>query len=427
MPGEWWKISRPSGDTTRVDLFDDIGADKSEPEFLKALQEIKTARIDLHVNSDGGSITAGLAIFNALKAHPADVTAWVDSIAASISSVIVQGADKIIMAPESLMMIHNGLAKVGGDADELRSVADSLEKMTNLIAGVYAEKTKKSVEEIRAAMDKETWFDADDAKAFGLCDEVSGVSTIENTVRAMSAIMRMHHLPERFTKSAERMVARHEQEHSVKQINCYMKDGKMCATINGEEMECVMPHSLHPIPTEPAKPSEDEKKAQAEKIRQDAIKGEREYRTAFDTIARTAGIMGEALAKFEKFYGRPIDDVKFLSESTIAGRAVALGEGGGDPDPTNDPAAKELAETVKELTNRWHSDRSLRRLMKCLTDDRDSDVYKARFGLWMRLELKRIADQKSPPQTEFDEDGNDPVSRIMRSQSNRFGSARAAK
>ena len=393
---DWWKISRATGDTTRVDLYDDIGSDDSDPEFLNGLQAIHTPKIDLHINSDGGSVTTGLSIYNALKGHDAEVTAYVDSIAASIASVIALGADRLIMAPGSLMMIHNSRAGVGGDANRMRSVADQLDKMTGVIADLYAEKTKKPIDQIRAAMDKETWFDAEDAKAFGLCDEISGKSTIENTTRAMSAVMRLHRLPEKFRQNAERMVAQHNvQPTEIPMLKSYTKEGKTFVDIDGKPVEIEV---QQPAPVNRVGNPDEDRTSQVAKAKEDAIKGEREYRSAFDTIAKTAGIQGEALAKFEKFYGRPLDDVKFLAENTIASRATPVGEGGDahEGDAAKDQAAKDYVELKNSLTKRWDTDRDIRRVFRCQSNDPNSAEYKAKFQIYMRAELKCFADQKNP-------------------------------
>lgn len=398
MP-DWWKISRPSGDTTRVDLYDGIDADDSEPDFLNGLQAIKTPKIDLHVNSDGGSITAGLAILNTLQAHPAHVTAYVDSIAASIASVIILGANKVIMAPGSLLMIHGGRAGgAGGNADQLRSVADALDKMTGVIAGIYAQKTKRPVDQIRAAMDKETWFDAEEAKAFGLCDEISGQSTIENTSRAMSAVMRLHHLPEKFRKTAERMVAQHQTENPMTP-KVYQKDGKHFVDLEGKPVEVTLSPAPE-ITQHVAQIDTAAFKAQIDGAKAEGQKAERDYREMFDTVIATAKIEGEQLTQFTKlFYGQSKDVLSFHATNLMAGRAKPVGEsGGGDlnTDPTKTGEAKEYVELKNSLTKRWDTDRDIRVLFGCKSSNPDSPEYKAQFQRYMRAELKCAADQKSP-------------------------------
>lgn len=134
------------------------------PAEIKAqLDALKGIPITVHVASDGGNIAAGIAIFNMLKNHDAPVDIYVDSWAASIASFICFAGRKVYMPENTFMMIHNPAGGGFGEAEYLRSIADWLDKLKNMIADTYASHSEKSIDEIKALMDKETWLSAKEA------------------------------------------------------------------------------------------------------------------------------------------------------------------------------------------------------------------------------------------------------------------------
>lgn len=146
----------------------------SAKEFAAALDQIPDTvnEIRLHINSPGGEVFEGIAILNALRNHPARVTAVVDGIAASAASFVAVGADELVMARNSELMIHDAWGLVVGNAEDMRAMVDLLDRQSNNIAAVYAEKAGGTVESWRAAMSAETWYLADEAVAAGLADRV---------------------------------------------------------------------------------------------------------------------------------------------------------------------------------------------------------------------------------------------------------------
>lgn len=142
-------------------------------------------QINVHINSPGGSVFAGQAIHNMLKQHPANVTVYIDGLAASIASVIAMAGNKIIMPPGAMMMIHNPLVGMYGSymASEMRETADFLDKIKeSLVATYMARQTKKSKDEVIALMDATTWFTAQDALDSGFADEVEGSTPISSNM-----------------------------------------------------------------------------------------------------------------------------------------------------------------------------------------------------------------------------------------------------
>lgn len=141
-------------------------------EFVEALEDIDSDTILLRINSPGGFVWDGMAIYNGLLRHKAKIVAEIDGIAASMASVIALAADEVRMADNARYMIHNPWGFAVGDAAEFRKVAEVLEGDTRNIAKIYEAKTGLPEDEIKAMMDAETWFDAATAKEKGFVDNV---------------------------------------------------------------------------------------------------------------------------------------------------------------------------------------------------------------------------------------------------------------
>lgn len=142
--------------------------------FIKALKELGDGveQINLHINSPGGDIFDGVAIYNSLIQHKAKVVVYVDSLAASAASFIAQAGDEIIMLRGSTMMIHDGWGFAMGNAEDMRSMADILDKLSNNIASIYAARTGEPMADWRAVMQAEAWYTAEEAVEAGLADRV---------------------------------------------------------------------------------------------------------------------------------------------------------------------------------------------------------------------------------------------------------------
>lgn len=131
-------------------------------DFLKELESSKS--IDIFINSGGGSVHGGLAIYNLLKRHQGQKTVYVDGIAASIASVIAMAGDKIIIPSNAQFMIHKPLTWCGGNADDLRKTADILDTCQKSITKIYMENVKEGIteEKITELINNETWFTGDE-------------------------------------------------------------------------------------------------------------------------------------------------------------------------------------------------------------------------------------------------------------------------
>ena|ERR1035437_8129841 len=143
-----------------------IGADQ----FVADLANVNAHTINLHVNSPGGSVFDGLAIYNSLVQHPANIIAHVDGWAASIASVIICAADTINIGAAAQIMIHQPFSICMGSAADMRLEASVLDKIEQSIIGIYAARTGGDPVEIAAQMAAETWFLGSEAVESGYAD-----------------------------------------------------------------------------------------------------------------------------------------------------------------------------------------------------------------------------------------------------------------
>lgn len=155
--------------------WDDESVDaKTVVKQLAALPKT-TKKITVRINSFGGSLSDGFAIFNALKAHSASVTAIVDGVAMSAASLIAMAADSIEMPATSMMMIHAPSCGAHGNAAELRKAAEVLDKFADAMVSAYTSKTGKSEEEIKALLDgQDHFYTGAEAVAAGFADKLIG-------------------------------------------------------------------------------------------------------------------------------------------------------------------------------------------------------------------------------------------------------------
>lgn len=146
----------------------------SAKEFGQALDALPPSveQIELHVNSPGGEVHEGLAILNQLRQHKASVTVVIDGLAASAASFIAMGADKVLIAPNAEVMIHNAWMLAMGDSGDMRKAADDLERLNTNLARIYQGKAGGTVEDWLEAMRIESWYSDEEAVAAGLADGI---------------------------------------------------------------------------------------------------------------------------------------------------------------------------------------------------------------------------------------------------------------
>lgn len=184
-----FEIRNAAVDEAELLIYDEIDSwwGVAAADVIAALATITTPRLRVRVNSPGGSVFEGLAIANALRSHPADVTVQVDGLAASIASVIALAGDRLVMMPNSMLMIHDASGLCYGDATDMQQMADVLDKISTNIAGAYAAKAGGTAADWRGAMRAETWYLPDEAVEAGLADEAVAAAPAGDDDPAMRA------------------------------------------------------------------------------------------------------------------------------------------------------------------------------------------------------------------------------------------------
>lgn len=199
--GDWYRIECKAGARSAVvSIYDEIGwAGTTAKDFAAELRALDADEITLRLNSPGGDAWDGIAIYNALKDHPAGVHVVVDGLAASAASFIAQSGDRITMNRGAQMMIHDAAGLAVGNARDMRDMAEVLDRVSDSIASIYADRSGRPISEFRTAMSRDTWYTAQEAVDAGLADEVAAdpdAATATNSSRphvtAAEAARRIH-------------------------------------------------------------------------------------------------------------------------------------------------------------------------------------------------------------------------------------------
>lgn len=177
-PAGWFNVVRnDASGPTRVDIYDEIGGGGWYSEGVGAADFVATLAsiegdLEIHINSPGGDVFEGLAIYNSIAQRPGNVTTVVDGHACSAASFIAQAGKIRIIAPGAMMMIHDASGLCIGNSADMRELAELLDKVSDNIASIYAEHSG-TPDGWRQAMQAETWYTADEAVAAGLADRLA--------------------------------------------------------------------------------------------------------------------------------------------------------------------------------------------------------------------------------------------------------------
>jgi ATP-dependent protease ClpP protease subunit len=194
---KFYAMEHTGNNETTVTLYDEIGAfGAGSKEFLADLGKLSGQHIHLRINSPGGSVIEGTAIYNALRRHEGGLTVHIDAMAASMASVIAMAGAPVFIADNALLMIHNPWTVSMGESKDLRKEADLLDKLKVNLRNAYVRKTGMDAEAIAQMMDEETWLDAVEAVALGFADAIE-----EGVAAAATATPEM--LRARFDKFAK--------------------------------------------------------------------------------------------------------------------------------------------------------------------------------------------------------------------------------
>lgn len=180
--GKFWKFSNSINNKQEKEaellLYGVIGEDglwsdvtaKQFSDELKEVEDAKTIRV--RINSPGGDVFAGQAIYSMLKRCKAEVVGYVDGLAASIASLVLMACDKVIMPKNSMLMIHKPWTATAGNANDMAKTIETLNKVEEAMLTAYVDKTGMAEDEIKELLAAETWLSASDAVAKGFADEI---------------------------------------------------------------------------------------------------------------------------------------------------------------------------------------------------------------------------------------------------------------
>lgn len=170
---DWYKIESLSDDTAEILIYDIIGWPYNDAnELVRALAGIKSKEILVRINSPGGDVFDGTAIFNALANHQSKIITRVEGLAASVASVIAIAGKEVQAYSNTMMMIHDPWVLAIGNQYDLREIADILEKIGDNMVGIYTGKTKTGKKEMKQMLADETWLTAKEAKEKGFVDVI---------------------------------------------------------------------------------------------------------------------------------------------------------------------------------------------------------------------------------------------------------------
>ncbi len=174
MNEKWYNIQNKAGNSADIYIFDEIGTyGVTAQDFISEIKGLKDMPINLRINSLGGDVFDGMAMYNVIKRREAKTTVYIEGIAASIATIIALGADEVVMAENSLFMIHNAWGGASGEAKDMRKTAETLEKITSELTDIYVKKTGLSYDAVAQMMDEETWLNAEEAYKLRFIDTIS--------------------------------------------------------------------------------------------------------------------------------------------------------------------------------------------------------------------------------------------------------------
>ena len=210
-------IPGPQEDTCCILLYGEIGnyADVRAQDVVAQLMEAERTyrKIDVRINSVGGDVHTGIAIFNALHQSQADITIYIDCIAASTASFIAGCGKPVKMSRYARIMIHRPSVIVSANADELKEYIHTLEDIEDILCSIYSERTGMSVEEVRAKyMDGENhWLTADEALAMGFVDAIYDDPNKVEVVDTLSEQQLCERYTAQYLNSIKVLSNKHEQ------------------------------------------------------------------------------------------------------------------------------------------------------------------------------------------------------------------------
>lgn len=311
--------------------------------FAEQLKDITSKNINVRINSPGGEVFAASAIYSMLKRHPANITVYIDGIAASAASVIAMAGNKVIMPENAMMMIHNPLTWTYGNANEMREVADLLDKVRETLVATYRDKTGMDDASIIELLDAETYLTASEALEYGFIDEIeTAVKVAASLTRNKMVVNGVSLNPERFAKMPDSWLNKPAAEDKPKRTgpagNNQPKENK---TMDLDQLKADHPELYTQVLAQGEQAGIDKERARIKSIEEMAMPGHDALtaKAKFDT-----GITAEAFA-VEVVKAEKASKQNFLNNRQAD--ADDMQDPGSDvnqPDPQASAKAKEDAE-----------------------------------------------------------------------------------
>lgn len=259
--GDWFRIENKKAAEADIYIYDEIGFWGTDAgDFVKELQKLDAETFNVHINSPGGEIFDGLAIYNSLKQHKATVNIFVDGLAASAASFIAQAGDKVVMARNAQMMIHDGIAMAYGNEQDMLDTAALLSTLSNNIADIYHQAAKRrgvadnSEKYFRGLMKSELWMNGAEAVDLGLADEVTDQDDEEAEKASNKWDLSFYNFAGR--EKAESPLRVQEKIRLANQQKETMMAGEASDTTDPAVTPAAVPDTTPPTETQPA-PDED--------------------------------------------------------------------------------------------------------------------------------------------------------------------------
>lgn len=325
--------------TPELLVYGDIGEwmDVDSREFAQALQEIDSDKIDVKINSFGGSVFTAQAIVSMLKRHKATVTVYIDGVAASAASMIAMAGDKVIMPNNAMMMIHNPLTMAWGNANEMRDVANLLDKVREPMIALYRDKTGMEDAKIIELLDAETWMTAHEAVGYGFADEVESKLQVAACVKDGKLTINGLDVAEKYKQSMPKDFIENVKIQDVKPVQVNNQKPKESNPMNLEELKAAHPDLCKQILDEGNNAGVQAERARIKAIEDMAMPGHEELiaKAKFETGLTAEGLAVE-LIKAEKAKKDQFAQNRRLDANQIPGDL-----GSGKPDDQADQAKAE--------------------------------------------------------------------------------------
>lgn len=176
MPKQFWLLKNEA-DQAELQLYGVLGEeewwdDVTSKRFAEDVKSLRGKPLTVRINSVGGNVFTGNAIYSLLKTHDKKVTVMIDGLAASAASVVAMAGEEVIMPANAMMMIHNPWTIAMGEASDFRKLADDMDKIRDSILTTYENKTGMDREALIEMLDEETWLTASEAKELGFADTI---------------------------------------------------------------------------------------------------------------------------------------------------------------------------------------------------------------------------------------------------------------